>query len=85
MKLFIWPEVEALKQCCPGEAYALACTKEQAMELILSKYHNDNIADANKSAIEFYGYTYRDLREELNNTEPEAFDTPVGFYVHGSA
>lgn len=72
MKLFYWSEVPSLTDYWSGGCFALAETKEQAIDLIVAAYRAER------------GWTDGSyLRMELNSTEPIISETPIGFTYTG--
>jgi len=72
LRLFYWDDVEALAQWAPGRAFALAHSKEEAIDLVVDMRGGDqDERDA--------------LRTDLVDHEPEVFTEPVGFGIVGSA
>ena len=72
LKLFYWDDVDSLEDWAPGYAFALAESKEQAVELICN------------SEIE-HGFPDERLRLELNNREPRIVTEPEGFAIGGGS
>jgi len=69
LKLFRWESVEARAEWAPGQAFAWAESKAQAIDLICESFEGDDEM----------------LRAELNGSEPTISDGPVGFTIWGSA
>lgn len=72
MKLFYWDSVEALADNSPGYAFAMAASREEAVEAVLDFYGGSCEVQAT-------------LRAELVSNPPEIFDGPCGFTIAGSA
>jgi len=89
MKLYVWTEVEALKQCGDGIAFALAPNKEVAIKAILKKYWEEEIESIGRKEPDFIleeamrTYTY--LNKELKTKEPLMVESIEGFYEYGTA
>jgi hypothetical protein len=75
MKLYLWGRVLALAEYTPGMAFALAKTKERAIELIVARRENYSGLEDRKAK----------LRQELEMTEPEIIENEYGHYETGSA
>lgn len=69
LKLFYWDSLTTLEEHWPGQAFALAASREEAIARIMAD------ADPHDDA----------LRVELEATEPQVFDAPVGFTIWGTA
>jgi len=90
LKLYVWNEVEALRQYGDGIAFALAPDKESAIEAILGKYWKETVEAEVKrcsgtSLIDSYIKTYTSLNEELKIREPLVIEDIEGFFVYGTA
>lgn len=86
MKVFRWPEVRALAECFPGEVIAVTETKEEAIDLVMTKfrlrYAGPDWKDHTKSRKDITEENR--LEKELLSTEPEVHELPAGFYIYGS-
>ena len=69
MKLYHWDDLDTLEQYMSGQAFALASSKEEAIDLVVE----DRDFESDK------------LRAELTEKEPAIYDSPVGFAIVGSA
>ena len=69
LKLFYWDDVDALEDFATGHAFALAESKEQAIELVVDED----------------GRASEPLRLELTEKEPRVIDEPEGFTVSGGS
>jgi hypothetical protein len=70
ISFYYWDSVKTLGDYTPGYAFALASSKEAAIELILNEKKNE-------FAVNLY--------DELSKTDPKVFINPIGFYILGSA
>jgi len=73
LKLYYWNDVEFLAQYTNGDAFALASTKEEAIELIV-----------NNSDIDDRYYSIEKCRNELKSKNPYVTEKPEGFVIYGS-
>jgi len=69
LKLFVWEDV--LADYTPGIAFAIAETKEEAIELIIQKHQLDST------------YFPSDFYKELREYEPDIYECKAGFYLYG--
>lgn len=72
MKLFYWDDVQTIADYSEGHCFALAETKERAIDLVLAKF-------------EFSQQLTLRLREELSRTEPRVIDSEEGFLIWGGS
>lgn len=71
-KLFHWDYLDAIEDWGPGNAAAMAETKEEAIQLIVMSCNDNPTIQAR-------------LRAELIATDPVIYDEPAGFTIMGSA
>jgi hypothetical protein len=71
LKLFVWEDV--LTDYTPGIAFALAETKEEAINLIIEKHQVD------------HKYFPDVFYKELLENEPDIYHSKCGFYLDGGA
>lgn len=70
LKLYYWEVVDSLEDHAPGYAFALASSKEEAIDMIVRSYE---------------GPRSQPLAAELTENEPDVYDSPVGLAIMGSA
>mgnify|MGYP001573558187 CR=1 FL=1 len=95
MKLYVWPNVETLRDWDTGEVLALAHSKEQAIEIActskwvlrsLSIRFVPESGETRRRSSEILLSTYEEeLREELQATEPMVIEKPWAWVQKGSA
>lgn len=73
LKLFYWDDVDVLEDFAPGQAFALAESKGQAIELIIE---NDGSIGTPRAQV---------FRLELNAKEPRTITEPEGFAIRGGS
>jgi hypothetical protein len=69
LKLYVWKDV--LWQWTSGIIFALAESEEQARQVVLNADEGD-------------GY-YDQILFAINETSPNVYDVPIGFYLPGGA
>lgn len=78
MTFYLWTDVKALEQAFYGVCFAMAGSREEAVDLICAKL--DAYQQANYGDAELVGK----LRAELTSTQPQEFTGPVGHFEFGS-
>ena len=85
LKLYHWGAVGELSDAAPGEAFALATSSEQAVELVVAERMSDLLPRDRYPDTASYDKLAERLRTELTTKQPKVFDKPVGIVVWGSA
>ena len=72
MKLYLWPNLQALRGHTSGMAFAVASSKDRAVDCVMERFTG------------YVAQTTRLLREELINTEPRVIEGEFGMCSWGS-